>query len=204
MISLNFPSVTLAISNINKINRLEKAYDNFVAHPSCDAAKYKLEVAFWKCYGKKASAKLINNLAQVHWGQLRAWNVFGYSSPLMMGCNFDSHKTNLSKASNYPICWNLFTFVSGVLLFTLGAFLFFAGLSMLAWLVITVMNTPFSEIENAWVSIFSMTFFIGTLGPAITIFGGWSIRAGIKTFVANEHDFLAKRLHCLLEEQCQG
>ncbi|MCO7228764.1 hypothetical protein NH398_05895 [Halomonas sp. CnH100-B] len=86
-------------------------------------------------------------------------------------------------------------------MFTLGAFLFFAGLSMLAWHVMTVMNTPFSELESAWVKVFSMTFFIGTLGPAITIFGAWSIRASIKTFVASEHDFLAKQLHGLIEEQ---
>lgn len=201
MINFSLPSVTLAVSNTNKIKRLENAYENFVSDKNCDAAKYKLEVAFWKCYGKKASARLINDLAQVHWGQLRAWNIFGYSSPFIIGCNFDSHKTNLSKAADYPILCNLFSFLSGCLLFILGAFLFFSGLSMLAWHVITVMNTPYSEIENAWLSIFSMTFFIGTTGPGIAIFGAWSVRTSIKTFVASEHDFLAKQLHNLIEQQ---
>ncbi|XQU09585.1 hypothetical protein P4544_07745 [Halomonas sp. LY9] len=199
MIKVNLPNLVLDITNRNKYKELHKSYERYL-FKSDKASQYRLEVAFWRCYGKKASSTLINTLAATKWGPLRSWNVFGYSTASLLSCDYETGKTVLNKKFDSERSYHL-TGVKISVLFAIGAFLFFAGIIMIGFHIAKFFNMTFSSMESDWLSLFLMIFLVGTIGPLLTFFGAFLVKESARSMVAEEHDFLAEKLHCLVTSE---
>ncbi|MEL7611303.1 hypothetical protein AAGW18_02265 [Vreelandella titanicae] len=199
MITLSLPGVSLPVKAKDYKN-LEDAYDKYLFDPKHRPSQFGLETAYWRCYKKRASAKLIDDLAQVSWGPMNAWEVFGKSSPALIQWNHANHSVKEKWGFKHPKIWKAFSVFSTPILFFASAFLLYAGFFAVAEVVVLWVEASLSDFHDSKEILLFATFIFGTLGPALIGIGAGGIYTSVITTKSASLESHVQELKSLVDE----
>ncbi|MGO2242730.1 MAG: hypothetical protein ACTH5D_13330 [Halomonas sp.] len=132
MITFSFPGISIPVKSEN-YNQLISAYDKYYRGKSDDLVlRFELENAYWRCYKKRASAELIDELAKLEWGAFRAWDVFGKSHPALIQYDYVTDQVKEGWGHRHPKSWIAFSRIAQPVLYFCSVFFLFFG-CLLAW-----------------------------------------------------------------------
>lgn len=199
MLTISFPGIFIPVK-AKDYRQLKKSYSRYRAEPSSLVAQFELESSYWRCYKKKASAKLIHSLAQLEWGPFRAWDVFGKSSPALLQYDYTVDSVKENWGFRWPKTWALFSSLSLPISYLLSSSILFGGL-LLSWKLISLW-TLFSidELINSAKAL-TLFFFMGALMPVTLGFGAASLYMCFLSARSAKFDSAARKLKQLLDEQ---
>ncbi|MEC4767920.1 hypothetical protein LPL18_011350 [Halomonas sp. CUBES01] len=199
MINFSFQNLKLGVANRDKTRELHEAYDKYLLSKD-RASQYKLEVAFRHCYGKKASASLIDKLASTKWGALRSWDVFGYSTPSLIVCDYEKNVTTIK--GRYKVeDSKLYPGLKFSLLLFLGALIFSIGAAFIAWHVEELSGYSISFVKENVIKLFILTFSVLASGLMSLFLGGFLAWKSLRIILADNHDYLVEDLHKMVSEK---
>lgn len=178
---------------------LAEALDSYQNDKESTGKQLRLEAAFYDAFKKRASAKLISQVASMEWGPRESMRVFGESSHNVR-CNFTTHKLEIIRLNKILGKWlPLFQFFSGVIIQTAGVTLLFIGTFIWYRLIVEIYFTGIIEIQDLSLVLFANIFQMVGVGSLATVLGVLFVYIGWKGIGGMESDtraFTLKRMHC--------
>lgn len=177
------------------LSNLSDALEEYRNDKQSSAAQLRLEATFFKAFKKKASAKFIDRLAQSEWGPLEALTVFGRTS-VAVSCDFSTHNMKLSRWFNYGSSRRaVIAFLLGLPAVVLGIASFLVGLFIMYVVFLEVYLTGGDEVLKEGIETAVKIFSVGSIGIAVTVFGGFFTYMGWDLVAALESENKAVELY---------
>ncbi|SBR47401.1 MULTISPECIES: hypothetical protein [unclassified Halomonas] len=182
-------------SRQRNLDELWEALDYYEANEKSPARQLRLEAAFFKAYKKPASAKFLARLAYSNWGPREAFNVFGRTS-VAVSCDFNTHNIRLSRWFNHGSSKRvLIALMLGLTFLMLGMASVLSGFVLMIGTVSQVYLAGGDEILKVGVEKGIKVFSTGSIGIAVTVFGGFLGYMGWGLIMALEIESKALKLY---------
>ena len=165
------------------------------------ARQLRLEAAFYDVFKKRATAKLIRQVASTDWGPRESMRVFGQSSHNVR-CNFTTHKLEIVKLNKWLGRWlPLVQFLSGVVIYASGVTLIIFSSFILYQLTAQMYFTKTIKLHDLSFPLFAEVFMLSGGGFLSMVLGVLFIYVSWKGIGGMESDNKAFTLKRLLSQQ---
>lgn len=173
------------------------ALEKYEENKDSTASQLRLEAAFYDAFKKRASAKLISQIASTDWGPREAMSVFGESSHNVR-CDFTTHELEIVRLNKWLGRWlPLAQLLSGIIVHSFGVTLIFFSTFILYRLVAQTYFTKVIEIHNIDLPLFADIFlmaFAGFLTLVLGVLFTYASWKGIGGMESDKKAFTLKRL----------
>ena len=161
------------------------------------ARQLRLEAAFYDVFKKRATAKLIRQVASTDWGPRESMRVFGQSSQNVR-CNFTTHKLEIVRLNKWLGRWlPLVQFLNGVVIYASGVTLIIFSSFILYQLTAQMYFTKTIKLHDLSFPLFAEVFMLaggGFLSMALGVLFIYVSWKGIGGMESDNKAFTLKRL----------